>query len=66
MHAYNTMQVQTTADVVQENSKLHSEVSGLQKLCTLHKQEAATAVEGIATHRKIMKLLHQDVSISCL
>lgn len=38
---------QSTVQVMQENSRLHSEVSGLQKLCELHKQDAKAAAEGL-------------------
>lgn len=36
--------------MVQENSKLHSEISGLQKLNSLLKKEAVTLTEGRPNH----------------
>lgn len=37
---------QTMAEVMKENSKLHSEISGIQKLNSLLKQKGVTLAEG--------------------
>lgn len=37
---------QTMAEVMQENSKLHSEIGGIQKLNSLLKQKGVTLAEG--------------------
>ena len=43
---YSSPNIKATAELVQENSKLHGKVSGLQKLNALQQQQLAASTEG--------------------
>ena len=49
--------------MMQENNRLLGEVSGLQKLCALHKQEAKASAEGKTIFLCTMSFEHGDFAI---